>query len=131
MNGNSSTTTSFDRFPVATDELDRGPSTGQRMGWYANAAARLAVQSAGDALENAGVGATAVTHLVTASCTGFEAPGVDVGLIDALGLDADVARTNIGFMGCHAALNALRVARAFVEADPQACVLVCAGKSVV
>jgi len=32
----------------------------------------------------------------------------------------------VGFMGCHGAFNGLRVARAFVEADPSACVLLCA-----
>jgi predicted naringenin-chalcone synthase len=65
-----------------------------------------------------------VTHLVVASCTGFVAPGLDVQLIDALGLPADVQRSLVGFMGCSAALPALRVAQQAVCADPDARVLV-------
>jgi predicted naringenin-chalcone synthase len=59
------------------------------------------------------------------SCTGFQAPGVDLELISQLGLDAGVQRTHVGFMGCHGALNGLRVAQAFVEADAEAVVLLC------
>jgi predicted naringenin-chalcone synthase len=67
-----------------------------------------------------------VTHVVTVTCTGFSAPGFDLALFKELGLSAGVARTQVGFMGCHGALNGLRVARAFVAADPAACVLLCA-----
>jgi predicted naringenin-chalcone synthase len=67
-----------------------------------------------------------VKHLVTVSCTGFNAPGVDYRLIRRLGLPAEVARTHVGFMGCHALLNGMRVARAIVEAESSACVLLCA-----
>src|SRR5207237_6181884 len=67
-----------------------------------------------------------VTNLVTISCSGFYAPGFDIALIKQLPLPASVARTHIGFMGCQGALNGLRVARAFLDADPTACVLLCA-----
>jgi predicted naringenin-chalcone synthase len=50
---------------------------------------------------------------------------VDLELISQLGLDAGVQRTHVGFMGCHGALNGLRVAQAFVEADAEAVVLLC------
>ena len=63
---------------------------------------------------------------MTVSCTGFRAPGVDIEVIKTLGLAATVQRTHVGFMGCHGALNGLRAARAFVEADPAARVLLCA-----
>jgi predicted naringenin-chalcone synthase len=49
---------------------------------------------------------------------------VDLEIIRHLGLPATVARTHVGFMGCHGAFNALRVADAFVAADPDAVVLV-------
>lgn len=65
-----------------------------------------------------------VTHLVLASCTGFHAPGLDVQLVDALGLNPAVQRTVVGFMGCAAALPALRVAQHAVQADPHALALV-------
>ena len=60
------------------------------------------------------------------SCTGFVAPGVDLALIRGLGLRPTVERTHVGFMGCHGALNGLRVANAFAAADPAARVLLCA-----
>jgi prepilin-type processing-associated H-X9-DG protein len=114
----------FTRFPVATGETDGGPGTGERLGWYTQPAAQLASESARAALVSASAAASEITHLVTASCTGFAAPGVDIALIESLGLNPGVSRTHIGFMGCHAALNALRVARAFVQADADARVLV-------
>src|SRR5262249_59062226 len=68
----------------------------------------------------------AITHLVTVSCTGSVAPGIDYELIEGLGLKPTVQRTHVGFMGCHGALNGLRVANAFATADPAARVLLCA-----
>ena len=62
-------------------------------------------------------------HLVTVSCSGFSAPGVDVGLIERLGLRRDVSRTHVGFMGCHGAMNGLRVAAALAKSQPASKVL--------
>ncbi|NOX53579.1 MAG: type III polyketide synthase [Planctomycetes bacterium] len=106
--------------------MDCGPTTAQRMQLYERCAAALACEASQSALENAAIPADRVTHLVTISCTGFAAPGVDLQIIEQLGLSAEVARTHVGFMGCHGAMNGLRVARAFAESDPQACVLLCA-----
>jgi predicted naringenin-chalcone synthase len=112
---------------LPTDELDdRGPTVGQRMRHYTERAGPLAVRAARTALADSGVDAARITHLVTVSCTGFRAPGVDVEIIKHLGLSATVQRTHVGFMGCHGALNGLRVARAFVESDPATRVLLCA-----
>src|SRR5206468_5355252 len=68
----------------------------------------------------------AITHLLTVSCTGFLAPGIDVMLIQNLNLSPSVERTHVGYMGCHGALNGLRAARAFADANPAAVVLLCA-----
>lgn len=65
-----------------------------------------------------------ITHLVVASCTGFVAPGIDQILAKRLGLRPDLQRTMVGFMGCSAAIPALRMAQAAVLADPSARVLV-------
>ena len=104
----------------------RGPSTAARMAAYAELAPPLAARAAAAALRDAGVDPGRVTQLVTASCTGFSAPGVDCSLIETLKLPRGVGRTHVGFMGCHAALNALRVAAAYCAADPAAVVLVTA-----
>lgn len=103
-----------------------GPSTADRMRVYAQCATPLAAEACRRALDAAKVAPEEITHLVTVSCSGFCAPGVDVQLFRELGLSANVARTHVGFMGCHGALNGLRVARAFIEADPNARVLLCA-----
>lgn len=105
---------------------DRGPTTAERMELYERAAAPLAQAACERALDDAALDASRVTHIVTVSCSGFSSPGVDVHLIKQLGLPPGVARAHVGFMGCHAALNGLRLARSFVEADPAARVLVCA-----
>jgi predicted naringenin-chalcone synthase len=69
-------------------------------------------------------GARGITHLVVATCTGAVAPGLDVQLVTGLGLPLSTRRTVIGFMGCYAAIQALRVARDACRADPAARVLV-------
>ncbi len=104
---------------------EQGPGTRERLGHYTRCATALGLAAAREALTRAGTKPDAVTHLVTASCTGFEAPGFDQGLIDGLGLRPTVRRTHVGFMGCHAAINALAVAAAFAQTDPAATVLVC------
>jgi len=109
-------------FPPALGELDAGPTTRARMERYERDALPIALKAARRALRDR----DGITHLVTASCSGFRAPGVDIGLIEGLGLAATTERTHVGFMGCHGAFNALRVARAFAESDPAARVLVCA-----
>jgi alpha-pyrone synthase len=103
-----------------------GPTTAQRMRLYAEQAPPLAFQAAAAALRTSGLRAADVTHLVTVSCTGFVAPGVDVAMIRTLGLPPVVQRTHVGYMGCHGAFNGLRVANAFSAAEPDACVLLCA-----
>lgn len=65
-----------------------------------------------------------ISHIITVSCTGFFAPGLDYYLVKELGLPAHVQRYHLGFMGCYATFPALRMAQAFCEADPEAVVLV-------
>jgi len=111
-------------YPPAGDADDAGPTTGARMDRYREASAPLAIAAAASALREGHVAAAAVTHLITCSCTGFANPGLDLDLVAALGLPAGVHRTHVGFMGCHGAFNALRVADAFATADAAAVVLV-------
>jgi predicted naringenin-chalcone synthase len=102
------------------------PTTFDRMQMYEAEAGTLAVSAARQAIDESGLDPARVSHLVTVSCTGFYAPSFDTVLIKQLDLSRDVARTHIGFMGCHGLLNGLRVAKAFVEADAEAVPLVCA-----
>lgn len=112
-------------FPIAKSSSDRGPTTAVRMERYEAEAVDLASEAAESALAAAGCAGSGITHLVTVSCSGFSSPGVDIGLIERLNLPRNVARTNVGFMGCHGALNGLRVAAAFASSCPHSQVLVC------
>ncbi|AHE67598.1 putative naringenin-chalcone synthase [Legionella oakridgensis ATCC 33761 = DSM 21215] len=51
------------------------------------------------------------------------APGIDIEIIQHLGLNSSTKRTAINFMGCYGAFNGLKVADAFCKADPNAKVL--------
>ncbi|MEY3460304.1 MAG: hypothetical protein RL215_3461 [Planctomycetota bacterium] len=114
----------FYRFAAGAE--DRGPATSVRMQRYELEAPRLAVQAAAAALQQSGLEPQQITHLITVSCSGFAAPGVDLAIVESLELPISIARTHVGFMGCHGALNGLRAAHAFAAADPQAVVMVCA-----
>ena len=92
---------------------------------YADHAPPLAVHASERALADAGVSPEAITHLVTVSCTGFVSPGVDFAILKDLGLRNTVERVHVGYMGCHAAINGLRVASALAS-DPNAVVLMTA-----
>lgn len=111
---------------VGTDDdfYTRGgsPSTAVRMQRFETHAPRLAM----DAVDALGLDGERerITHLVVASCTGFIAPGLDQLIVQAAGLDPGVERTSVGFMGCYAAVNSLRLAHHFVRSDPAARVLV-------
>lgn len=107
-------------------EEDRGPTTAARMTCYSNEAGALALEASRRALESACMRADEVTHLITVSCTGFYAPGFDCELINRLPLPRNTQRTHVGFMGCHGAMNGLRVALAFAESQPSAVILLCA-----
>lgn len=112
-------------YQLADSPEDRGPTTGERMLRYGVEAPRLATAACIAAMEKAQVIATDIKHLVTVSCSGFSAPGFDLKLFESIGLNPSTSRTHIGFMGCHAALNGLRVASSYAAATDSV-VLVCA-----
>ncbi len=65
-----------------------------------------------------------ISHLITVSCTGMSAPGLDIELMQQLELRPDIYRTSINFMGCYAAFHALKQANDICKAHPTAKVLV-------
>ncbi|RSK46293.1 type III polyketide synthase [Hymenobacter perfusus] len=114
----------FEFFPN-TPGLEPFPSVGQRMAEYRRHALPLSVQAVRACLEQLPeIEVSSITHLITVSCTGMYAPGLDLELVAALGLPSHVQRTCVNFMGCYAALNGLKLADAFCRATPGARVLV-------
>ena len=103
-----------------------------RLGHFAGTAARMkrfethAVELALRSVDALGIDdeRSDITHLIVASCTGFTAPGLDQQLTERLGLNPSIERTMVGFMGCSAAVNALKLAHHIVRSEPRARVLV-------
>ena len=100
---------------------ERFPGTAERMSAFNRQAPELAV----NAVRGLKLGADRdrITHLVITCCTGFSAPGIDFEIIERCGLSTSVERTMIGFMGCYAAINGLKVAHHIVRSEPAARVL--------
>ena len=99
------------------------PDTARRMELFERFAPRLA-RCTLDKLSLSPEERARVTHVIVTSCTGLYAPGLDFDIIHHLGLNTSVERTMIGFMGCYAAMNALKSARHIVRSTPDAVVLV-------
>jgi len=102
-------------------KLGAFPNTAERMRKFESVAPGLAVEAVEKLLE--GEDRSGITHLVVTSCTGFSAPGIDLALVERCGLNPGVERTMVGFMGCYAAINALKLARHIVRSEPKARVL--------
>ena len=114
------------RSAVFVDERDRlrAPTTGERNAVYRAEAPPLFAAAAREAIAGSGFTAAEITHVVTASCTGFFAPGPDFLLVRELGIPPTAERYHLGFIGCAAAFPALRAATRMSEARPGAVVLV-------
>lgn len=96
-------------------------TTGARMRVFQRHAPELAAQ----AIEKLNLGGERdrITHLLVTSCTGLSAPGIDIDVIERCRLPTMVERTTIGFMGCYAAISALKLARHIIRSEPNARVL--------
>ncbi|HEY3626909.1 MAG TPA: type III polyketide synthase [Terracidiphilus sp.] len=99
------------------------PTTKRRMQAFEKFAPRLA-GCALDKLRLSPAERQAITHVIVTCCTGLYAPGLDIDIVNHLSLNPSVERTMIGFMGCYAAINALKSARHVVRSEPGAKVLI-------
>ena len=120
--------------PIATEDrswrdsedfyvLGNFPGTARRMQMFERFAPQLA-QCALNRLALTQEERRGITHVIVTTCTGLYAPGLDFEAITYLGLNPSVERTMIGFMGCYAAINALKSAHHIVRSDPSAKVLI-------
>ncbi|MCY7350598.1 MAG: type III polyketide synthase [Cytophagaceae bacterium] len=127
----------FEFYPN-TPDLEPFPTVSQRMAVFRREALPLAVRAVKACLKPLALTTatgfdepeddepdyTSITHLITVSCTGMYAPGLDIDLINALGMPTTVQRTAINFMGCYGAFNGLKTADTICRAFPDARVLV-------
>ncbi|PWJ42169.1 type III polyketide synthase [Sediminitomix flava] len=107
------------------DDLDFSPPISQRMQYYEKSALGLAKNAVLDAFQGLEDEIyDEITHLITVSCTGMYAPGLDIELVQELPLKSSIQRTAVNFMGCYGAFNALKLAKSICEADKNSKVLV-------
>jgi predicted naringenin-chalcone synthase len=108
------------------NELSPFPTIEQRQALY-DANAALLSKEAIEKCIAPHINKKEITHLITVSCTGMSAPGLDLQLMEMLELPANTFRTSINFMGCYAAIHALKLANLIVKDDATAkVVIVCA-----
>jgi len=103
---------------------DGNPSVRDRHTYWAEWAPKMSIQAATQAVEQWGGNVNDITHVVFHSCTGFKAPGVELGIIDALKLKNVKRRMGINYMGCFGGFTGMSVAKAFCESDPDSIVLI-------
>lgn len=111
------------KFYPQTENLEPFPSLEQRMTLFNKQAPLLSVDAIRDCLSHIHE-AKKITHLITVSCTGMSAPGLDLQVLELMDLEKNISRTSVNFMGCYAAIHALKIADAICKTDKQAQVLI-------
>jgi predicted naringenin-chalcone synthase len=110
-------------FFARTIDLEPFPRLESRMSLYHEHATQLSIQAINDCLQNKAV-LNEITCLITVSCTGMSAPGLDISIMQALQLPTHIHRSSVNFMGCYAAIHALKMADHICRADPGEKVLI-------
>lgn len=111
------------KFYPQTENLEPFPSLEQRMMVFNKQAPLLSVDAIRDCLNHIH-DPKKITHLITVSCTGMSAPGLDLQIMELMDLEKNIFRTSVNFMGCYAAVHALKIADAICKADHNAKVLI-------
>ena len=110
------------KFFIPTENLEPFPSIEKRMKSFREHAAPLSLKAIDNCLTD--FQDQTITHLITVSCTGMSAPGLDLELMELLDLPATTWRTSVNFMGCYAAIHALKLADVICKSDTKATVLI-------
>ena len=119
----------FDKTKISHVFFNGTPSTStveNRLNVFKEKAVPLAIAAIKNSFEkiNTGISDFEITHLVTVSCTGLYAPGIDAELIEQLNLPTDIFNVAVNFLGCNAAFHALKIADLIVRTDDKAKVLI-------
>jgi len=102
---------------------DYSPSLDDRMKLFQQYAPALSVAAIKNTIEGF-IDTSQVTHLITVSCTGMSAPGLDLQIAEALQLKSNLFRTSVNFMGCYAAIHALKMAQMICDFSINANVII-------
>jgi predicted naringenin-chalcone synthase len=105
------------------DEERAFPDLESRMQWYERNATDLSAEACNRCLVGR-MESAEVTHLITVSCTGMSAPGLDLQIVERLGLPLSVFRTSVNFMGCYGAIHAMKIADMVCRVEADARVLI-------
>lgn len=111
------------QFYSKSKDLEPFPDLEKRMEWFADNAADLSVKTIIDCIIGQ-IEPHEITHLITVSCTGMSAPGMDLEIMEAMDLQVNIFRTSVNFMGCYAAIHALKMADSFCNTDVNANVVI-------
>lgn len=110
-------------FYPPTENIEPFPDLEARMKIFNQQAPALSAAAIQNCLANV-LDVQEITHLITVTCTGLNAPGLDLQLMELLDLPKNIFRTSVNFMGCYAAIHALKLADAFCRSDRSARVLI-------
>jgi predicted naringenin-chalcone synthase len=111
------------KFYPHSENLEPFPSLELRMTLYNKWAAPLSVDAIRNCIDNH-IESKEITHLITVSCTGMSAPGLDLQVMELMDLSKNIYRTSINFMGCYAAVHALKISDAICNSDKTAKVII-------
>jgi predicted naringenin-chalcone synthase len=102
------------------------PNVVERSEIFKEHAVSLAIEAIQDSLKklNTTIADFSITHLITVTCTGIYAPGLDSALIEQLNLPNDIFHTSMNFLGCNAAFPALKLGDMIAKTDPNSKVLI-------
>ena len=109
--------------PLSKDEPL--PNLDERMKIYNREALPLSILAINNCLKDK-ITPKEVTHLITVSCTGMSAPGLDLQIAEVMDMQPQVFRTSVNFMGCYGAVHALKLAKLICDSTPNSNVLVIA-----
>ena len=91
-------------------DLASQPTTKARMDIFESESLALGSQVASKAISDAHIRPDDIDAIITVSCTGMSAPGLEIQLAESLGLRKDIDRHAVNFMGCYAAFHGMRLA---------------------
>ncbi len=111
------------QFYSKSADLEPFPDLEKRMKWYADNASLLSIKTIQKCIAGK-INKEEITHLITVSCTGMSAPGLDLEIMEAMELPGNIFRTSVNFMGCYAAIHALKLADAICRSQQKANVII-------